>query len=1172
MRLRQIKLSGFKSFVDPTTIEFPGDLIGVVGPNGCGKSNVIDAVRWVMGEISAKHLRGDTMADVVFTGSNSRRPVAQATVDLLFDNGDGRLGGRFAGFGEVSIRRQVTREAQSGYFINGVRSRRRDVMDVFLGTGLGPRSYAIIEQGMISRLIEAKPDDLREFLEEAAGISKYKERRRETETRMRHTRDNLERLTDLREELGKRLTHLKRQATLAERYKSYRHEERELRSELLALRWRDLDREVARHQSKVHAQETVLDGALAVQRRVEADLERARTEHAGASEAFNEAYRQVLDIGAEIARGEELIQGLCQRREQLGEALDRAERTLVDAREHIDGEARRLEDLRRELAEQCPALERAEREAADAQLDLKRSEEAFHAWQAEWEALTERAAEPAQTVHTEQARIQHLEQNRQSIAERLERLQTQARSLEILPLESQVTQHRSAISDLSVEIESMEAGLDSARARVRDTRADNAQHGEWLHGARERYQVLGGRLTSLQALRQEALGRESKPATAWLESRELADHPRLAERMRVTPGWEAALELVLGARLEAICIDGLGRHLTALTDLREGALMLVEDTTPMASLAAGGRPAPTGSLRVQVVGPAALDSLLAGVLTADSLDEAVGRRGGLAAGQSIITADAVWLGPDWVRLSREPGEAGVLRRERVIEEVARDYADAEREVDALAQRLEAGEETLREAEDGLSDAQATLSQAHQRLANMRSDLGAGEATLEQTRVRSRSVSVEIIDLRAQLSAHQRLLDEAEGRLARTSAEMHRLTGEREAWSRRRDQHRQRFEGAREQWQTLREQVYEIGVQVESIRAQASSLVQAEERNRTQILDLEAAGRDQRLTLDGLSVPLREARARLSALLSQRTGLEDGLKQARGQVEAADAQVRELDQARQGHEQDAARERNLLEQIRITGQEILVRRKTVEEQLSEHGTGAEDLLRTLTEDAGIERWEEKLASVERRITRLGPINLAAIDEHEQLSERKAYLDSQQQDLEEALETLGAAIRKIDRETRARFKETYEKVNAGLGAIFPRLFGGGHATLELTGNDLLSTGVSVMARPPGKRNASIHLLSGGEKALAAIALVFAIFELNPAPFCLLDEVDAPLDDANVVRFCELVREMSERVQFVLVTHNKITMEIAQQLIGVTMNEPGVSRLVAVDLDQAVELAAE
>ena len=1165
MRLRKLKLAGFKSFVDPTTIIFPGSLVGVVGPNGCGKSNVIDAVRWVMGEISAKHLRGDSMADVIFNGSNSRKPIGQATVELVFDNAEGRLGGRFAGYNEIAVKRQVGRDGHSAYFLNGGRCRRKDIMDVFLGTGLGPRSYAIIEQGMISRLIEAKPEELRDYLEEAAGISKYKERRRETENRMRRTRENLERVNDLCEELGKHLTHLKRQATMAEKYTCLKEEERLQKGQLLAVRWRGLDQEVASHQKDIAEQETAVEAVVAAQRRKEVDLEQSRTAHGESTETFNAAYRDVMDAGAEIARVEESIQHLRQRQEQLRTDLSQEQEALGGAKGHLQAEEERRVVIGRELEDEKPALARLEEAMEQARSDFEHTEGAMRQWQEQLDDLAQKLSIPTHAAVSESARVEHLEAHTGELQQRLERLRGDQSQVDLQALAADVETLREQAQTADQAAAQSNEMLDTGRKTAQALRSQVHERTEALQMARERRQQIDARLTSLEALQEDALGKGPGAANDWLQDKGLGGRPRLVEELDVAPGWEHAVETVLSSKLESVCVDNLADLVRGLDDLHEGHVVLYQPSGETGDAAVGW-------LAAKVQAPWNVQPLVAGVRTADTLAEALSLRERLGEGESVISRDGVWLGRDWLHASRDAGEGNsVLAREQEIQSLRADSQTAGAELSQLEQAVQQLRSDLENAEADVTAAESRVAEGHRRAAEAGSKLAAAEAESSQANRRFAALDEEVDDVREQLARQEQRLQAARSELAKSAEHVELVAGERNALESRRDSHRQSFEDAREQWQKARDEAHTVALRVESLRTQLDALETSRERNRETVVRLETRCQDLTNALEAMEEPLRESTQGLEKLLGQQRELEEAMKAARCKVEDAEAAVRGLEQERLTAEAKASEVREALQALQMQGQASQVRRDTVAEQLGQTGQVLNELLAELPEDAEESAWEAKLEDMARRISRLGPINLAAIDEYEQEAERKRYLDAQMDDLTQALTTLQDAIHKIDRETRTRFKETFDKVNTELQRLFPTLFGGGRAYLELTGTDLLDTGVTVMARPPGKRNSSIHLLSGGEKALTAVALVFALFELNPAPFCLLDEVDAPLDDANVGRFSDLVGEMSQRVQFVLVTHNKATMETMQQLVGVTMNEPGVSRLVAVDVDQAAELAA-
>ncbi len=1164
MRLSKIKLAGFKSFVDPTILHLHGNLLGVVGPNGCGKSNIIDAVRWVMGESSARSLRGESMSDVIFNGSASRKPVGQAAVELVFDNSQGRLGGPWASYGEIAIKRLVGRDGQSSYFLNGTRCRRRDIADIFLGTGLGPRSYAIIEQGMISRVIESKPDELRIFLEEAAGISKYKERRRETETRIRHTRENLDRLADVREELERQLHHLQRQARAAEQYRGYRAEERRLRAELLALRWRNLQTDSRDREHALRREETALEALLAEQRQLEAQLEAGRARRLELNDAFNDRQGRYYQAGAEISRLEQALQHqreLSQRREeewdQVAAALAR-----VDEQWRLDQEQR--DELTLALAAAEPELTRLLTEEADAAAALTAAEAALREGQAAWETFNRRHGEVLRQTEVERTRIEHLERQLLQNERRLERLRFEREQLAEADLHAELAELRSDEQAAAAELKRRQEQLAQVEADLAANREAQQLAEPPLRELQERLLAGRGRLASLQTLQEAALGRHESGPDTWLRAQGLAEAPRLAERLEVEPGWEAAVETVLAGWLDAVCLPNLDPLAHAAAELPQGRLTLLE-TFP----AELGDEAPPEGLAARVRAPWPLAGLL-GVDTAATLTEALARRAKLRDGEALVTPDGILCGRRWLRLARGNGD-GVLAREREIHRLAAaldaDAAVLERQTTHLEQ-LRA---RRRELERERHDLQQAVNQDHRDHARLQGECNTTRARWEQARARRTALAEELAELNDQHEQNREQVQLARLRLEEALLALESLRGEQVELSGDRERRREQLQHCRARMDTARQKAAHQAAAIETQGVRASAAGQAMDRLDAQRQQLQA--RRARLVEEraGDDTTARAAiEDELTGWLETRLAVEAELREARHALEAQDAAMEAGEQARTHRERQAATQRQRIEEQRLALSEARVRQQNLREQLHELATEPEAVLPTLPEAATESDWLARLEQMERRIQRLGPINLAAIEEFAQLSERKQYLDAQNADLLEALTTLENAIRKIDRETRARFQETFERVNAGLSELFPRLFGGGQAHLELTGEDVLDAGVAIMAKPPGKRVGSISLLSGGEKALAAVALVFAIFQLNPAPFCLLDEVDAPLDEANVGRFGALVRDMSMQVQFVFITHNKATMEIAQHLAGVTMQEPGVSRLVAVDVEAAARLA--
>ena len=1169
MRLSNIKLAGFKSFVDPTTIHVPSNLVGVIGPNGCGKSNIIDAVRWVMGESSAKHLRGESMADVIFNGSSSRKPVGTASIELSFDNSDGTIGGQYAGYNEISIRRQVSRDGTSNYFLNNTRCRRRDITDIFLGTGLGPRSYSIIEQGTISRLIEAKPDDLRAFLEEAAGISKYKERRRETENRIRHTRENLDRLNDLLEEIDKQIEKLKRQSRAAERYKELKAEERQVKAELLALRYSAMHEETSSRQNQLQERELAMQAELAEQRRIEAELEKLRDSLTGANESFNTVQGHYYKLGADVARIEQAIQHNKESRQQQQQELSRAEQTLAEVEEHIRVDSNRLEQLARDIETNGPELMSTTERSGQSAAALKDAEQAMHAWQEEWNEFNQRAAERAQAAQVERTRLDHLDRHMQQLDERLQRMDAEQQTLGDQAVAGELEQlaHESGAQETVVT--DIKVNLDGAVRHITDVRTGLEQQEQELAALQSVHHDTHGQLVSLQTLQQAALGQRSEQVTGWLTAQGMQGAPRLAQEIQVEPGWEHAVETALGFYLEAVCVDGLDNVEHMLGSLEQGSVALFDTH----ATAAVNTPADKGvALGSKVTSSWSVGSLLDGIYVVDTLSQALANRSGLAAHESIITKEGIWVGSSWLRVARDTDEkAGVLEREREISELTAQVGAQATNVESLLQSVATARESLVSAESDRERLQDSYNQALRAASELRARLSTVQARLEQQKARRDHVLMESEVLRTEKEGEVQAMTSSQQSLQEALDAVETLALEREERTRQQQHLSSVLDETRERARSDQQSVHELALRAESMRTAQETTSQALTRMREQSQQL-ISRRDQlTAVLDQGDTPIVELGAELEGLLSRRLEVENELGSARKQVEDIEHGTRELDQERVRKERSVSNQREQIEHDRMAWQEIKVRSDTLLEQINESGFEFQPLLDLVQEGATVDAWAEQADKLERRIQRLGPINLAAIEEYEEESRRKDYLDAQHADLIEALTTLENAIGKIDKETRSRFRETFERVNEGLQENFPVLFGGGQAYLELTGEDLLDTGVTVMARPPGKRNSTIHLLSGGEKALTAIALVFSIFRLNPSPFCMLDEVDAPLDDANVGRYCDMVRKMSEHVQFIFITHNKVTMEMANQLTGVTMHEAGVSRLVAVDVDEAVRLAA-
>ena len=1168
MRLSKIKLAGFKSFVDPTTITFPSSLVGVVGPNGCGKSNVIDAVRWVMGESSATRLRGDSITDVIFNGSSSRKPVGAASVELLFDNTDTTLEGQYAKYAEISIRREVSRDGISNYYLNGTRCRRKDITGIFLGTGLGPRSYSIIEQGMISRLIEAKPEEMRVFLEEAAGISKYKERRRETSNRIKHTRENLDRLLDVLDEVEKQIKHLDRQAKTAERYSRHKAEERRTVAELLALRTKDLDDRGADAGARLAERKTSLEAAIAKQRSLEASLEDTRVRQTDRTDKFNAVQGRYYRVGSEIARLEQSIEHARELRERQQKDLEQAIGGAKEIAGHIDQDETEIEQLELTLSELVPGLEQARQSEQASAASLQRADDALAEWQKQWDEHSRQYSEALQAQSVETTRSEQLESRLQSFSERRKKIaeaqgdaspeDLKARHDEVVEQELRKRQAR----------DEFDRHLTDIAEKIRKLRDQDRKLTHLVDERHSTMQDARGKYASLEALQKAALGEGDDGIQSWLAGAGLEQNHLVAQKLNVDSGWEKAVETVLGDYLQAVCVADITPVTETIARLKTGKVTILREQAKD-----GGVLEVTNTLAEKASGaPAEVMQVLSGVMIAETLGQALGIRESLADGVSVVTADGVWLGKNWLRVSRDKeGKAGVLAREHEIRRLKSDIREMQVRHDSARKLLNDGRIRLRQLEERRETLQKDASSHLNEYSEVKADLESARYKLDQATARKAALAEESGALGSEQASAEEQLRESQRVRGQAVELLERLDSEKRDQESRREELRAELQRVRAQADEDRQSVQNIAIQFESRRTSKESAAQNLERMKAQLTQFRNRETEIRDQLENSQSPLAGNKDELARQLENRLAVEEELSAARQIVEKVEHELRGLDQSRMQIDHSVEESRSRVSEAEMAVQEVKVRREGFADQLAQTDFEYAPLLEEMDEAASIDSWEEKLEKVRKRIDRLGPINLAAIDEFKEQSERKEYLDSQLADLNDALATLEGAIRKIDRETRTRFRETFDNVNNGFKLLFPKLFGGGHAYLELTGDDLLTTGVTVMARPPGKRNSTIHLLSGGEKALTAVALVFAIFELNPAPFCMLDEVDAPLDDANVARFCNIVKEMSDKVQFVFITHNKVTMEMARQLSGVTMQEPGVSRLVSVDLDAAVKMAA-
>lgn len=1168
MRLTSIKLSGFKSFAEPTNFMLPGQLVGVVGPNGCGKSNIMDAVRWVLGESKASELRGESMQDVIFNGTTTRKPASRASVELIFDNADHRAGGQWSQFAEIAVKRVLTRDGTSSYYINNQPVRRRDVQDVFLGTGLGPRAYAIIGQGTISRIIESKPEELRLFLEEAAGVSKYKERRRETENRLHDTRENLTRVEDILRELNANLEKLEKQAEVAARYNALQADVTLKQHQLWFLKRAEAEADQARVKADADKAVNDLEGRVADLRRVESELETIRQAHYAAGDQVNQAQGQLYEASAEVGRLEAEIRFVVEGRQ-------RVEQRLVQLKEQAAQWAARKDEAEAETgtlaAQTMEAEERAALLAAQVEeqgLQLPDLEEALR--QAQSRSSEQRGAvgQVQQQIQVLAADQRNIEEQSRQLNQRRERLVADRNAL-AAPDEQRLVNLQSQLATAQEAAETADARLHELQDQVPQLDEDRRAKQQDVNTQSARQADLSARMEALKALQEKV--RTDGKLQPWLARHGLGGLQGLWTRIHVEQGWENALEAALRERLNALEVSRLETVRAFAADAPPARLAFYHAPGAGAPEAPAALPRLADLLRLNDAGQKALlTDWLHGCYTAATLEDALAARDKLQPGEAIyvksghaVTAHSVSF------YAQDSEQAGLLARQQEIEN--------------LEKQLRAQALIAEESRSALVRAEAAYSDASQRLVVARREAAESQArahelqveTLrltqlaEQTRARSEQIGGDLAEVDALLEELQERRVAAEGRFEELdmqladSQERHAQLDERVIEAER------KLAEAREQHRSLERQAQEAQFAQRALQARGGELQRAIETATQQAASILAE--EERAQAELARLTDAAAQAGLQSALQLKSEREQVLGAKRSEYDDLTAKLRASDERRLQLERELDPLRQRITDLQLKEQAARLGLEQYAQLLGDAQADLEAVARSVQEgNVRLAGLQSEIDRLHREVAALGAVNLAALEELSTARERKDFLDAQSKDLTEAMTTLEDAIRKIDGETRELLGSTFNTVNEHFGRMFPELFAGGNARLVMTGEEILDSGVQVMAQPPGKKNQTIHLLSGGEKALTAIALVFAIFQLNPAPFCLLDEVDAPLDDANTERYSKLVSSMSKETQFLFISHNKIAMEMAEQLIGVTMQEQGVSRIVAVDMESAVSMA--
>ncbi|MEV4778046.1 chromosome segregation protein SMC [Burkholderia sp. LMU1-1-1.1] len=1171
MRLSSIKLSGFKSFVDPTNFQVPGQLVGVVGPNGCGKSNIIDAVRWVLGESKASELRGESMQDVIFNGSTHRKPAGRASVELVFDNNDGKAAGQWGQYAEIAVKRTLTRDGTSTYYINGQPVRRRDIQDIFLGTGLGPRAYAIIGQGMISRIIESRPEELRVFLEEAAGVSKYKERRRETENRLHDTRENLLRVEDILRELNSNLEKLEAQAAVATKFHQLQSDQEEKQKLLWLLRKIEAENEQKKYFREVELAQNDLEEQTAKLRNVEATLEHMRQAHFAAGDRLHTAQGSLYQTNAEIGSLEAQIKFVIESRGRLQSQLA----ALTAQRDQWQNQASeyggQIEEAEFTLEELSAKVEQSQMMAEQKGESLPMLEQAWREAQTKSTESRARIMQAQQQLELESAHQRNASNILNGLAVRRERLQQEKSGLSLpdsahlANMRMQLEEKQQALEEQSFLLEEaleqqprLEEERQAAQQQVNSETAANAQ--------------LEARLNALRQL-QERVQTQGK-VTPWLQKHELDSLPRLWQKLNIESGWETALESVLRERTSALQMSNIEWAKAFFGDAPPAKLALFAPSTavpPAPVEVAGLKP----FLNLLKLNDPSLRGLLQDWLHnayhAEDAAEAFAERARLPAGGYFVTRQGHVVTQNSVRFYAADSEQdGMLGRQQEIENITKQLRAQQMLADEARARSVRAEAALSEHTRRLTEYRAKLQSLQQSVHTLQLDvvkLSEIEARFNQ---RSNQIETDLAEIAAQEEEQTQIKMESEEKFEQLDMELGNLQGDHEDGQTVFLEKEQRLADAREALRDLeraaqeaqfaeksqRSKIEELRRSIATATAQVAQVTQSLEAGQLELATMESGSAN-----DGLQ-----------DLLDRRTDQEKALSDARHELDQITQQLRQFEEGRMSTERALQPQRDKIMEMQLKEQAARLNQEQFAAQLAEVQADEAALAEKLHPDMKASYLQGEVTRLTNAISMLGAVNLAALDELATASERKNFLDSQNADLNEAINTLEDAIARIDKETRDLLQDTFDRVNGHFSELFPILFGGGQAKLIMTGDEILDSGVQVMAQPPGKKNATIHLLSGGEKALTATALVFSMFRLNPAPFCLLDEVDAPLDDANTERFCRMVKRMSDHTQFLFISHNKIAMEMANQLIGVTMQEQGVSRIVAVDMESAANFASE
>ena len=1163
MRLKSINLSGFKSFVDPTTIDLPRAISVFVGPNGCGKSNVVDAVRLVIGESQASHIRGDSLSDVIFNGTDSRSPTVQASVELIFDNADHRIAGPYAKYSDISMRREIFRDTRSKFYLNGRTCRRKDIQDLFLGSGFGVRGYAIVEQGLISRLVEARPEELRAHIEEVAGISKYRDRRRETEKRIRVTNENLERVRDHSSELARHISRLDRQAREAKRFTELKERERLAQARVIAHQVQSLGATLNEQDKIVSTTQLELQKLQTSWQATRTNIDRLREEEVVINETFNKVQGEAFESRSRSGRIEEDITNRQSRTNDIEDEVS----LITDRRDKLSEEFNEDRNALLEIEHNHEHVEHARSDARvrmdEANKQVIKAQSAYDSWQGKWNRLLQDISDLEREKQYSQASLSNLASNEDELSKRKARAQSDMEldldDLLVDSIERKLARAEEIRTQTQETLKRREQELGELESKLAVTEESRNELEQQVNATRHR-------LAAHVAVFERAVGRDStQENTVWLRSRSLADKPRLGEQVEVEAEWQRALDVVLGDDVKAIPLEDLDEQSQHLSEEIQDGFILVKPTSIQSDSL-------KNSLLSHVIkGRESVASLIGSVYAYESLSDALAVRTSLQDHESAVTRDGVWVSNRWIKFPGDSGdERSAMELRTVIDSLETQVEKIDAEYDSVRQSLDRDQQQISSLRAEIRNLQDELGEHSEAHSTLRLELQRKQLELAETKEKHDRAQTELNLIRLR---EEELHSESERHtvtIKRCASQLNVLEDERAQLDPDRTKIVSQVEVSLSDAQAAGEKFRELDVRFNTMLSTQESLQRSAKRRQSDIQELDRQIEKLQLTRSEIASEIEQLKKAQTEALEAYAEVERRLRDVQVERDQLVHSIREnsnnavlQERQQQEAQQELDSHREKLIQLNADKNHLL-------NDLAATQHSYEEVLAQLTERDDEVTLGRALHRITNRIARLGAVNLAAIEDLAALREEQELVTRQVEDLELSQQTLLRAIQKIDSETLSMFESTLLNANQRLGEVFGKLFGGGSAQLVLTEEDPLTAGVAIRAQPPGKRTKSVNQLSGGEKALAAIAFIFAMFELNPSPVCVLDEVDAPLDDNNVSRFTELIKEMSEDVQFLIISHNRATMRMADSLIGVTMQEAGVSRLVSVDLETAFESA--